>query len=110
MSLNNKVLLKGVIGAIRYFQTKEKKDAVGISLGTRDSYKDDNGEFKSRATVWHNDIFGFSEKMVEHTRSFAKGDIIELEGELEYRRIMDDKGNKKSLASIILKQLEKKVV
>ena len=109
MSANNRVLLKGIIAGIRYFKTKDKKDAVGMSLGTRDAYKNDKDEWVNRATVWHNDLFAFSPKMVEHTRSFAKDDLVELEGELEYRKIEDSKGNKKSIASIIIKKLEKKL-
>lgn len=110
MSANNKVLLKGVIGAIRFFQTKEKKEAVGLSLGTRDSYKNEKEEWVDRKAVWHNDLFAFSDKMVEHCKGFKKDDIVELEGQLEYRKFMDEKGNKKNCASIIIKSLERKVV
>lgn len=109
---NNLVKLIGILGqAPRFFKTKQKKEAVSLSVGTRNSYKDqESNEWKSKATVWHNDIFGFSSTMVETCKSFKHKDLIELEGELEYRKFIDNEGNKRTSPTIILKKIAHKII
>lgn len=108
MSKNNKVLLKGVIGAMHYFFTKgdSPKEVLHMTLGTRETYKDGE-EFRTTKPVWHNDLYSFSKNLISKSKDFKKDDLVELEAQLGYQKIEDINGNKVNLARLYIKELNK---
>lgn len=103
---NNRVTLKGLLGSDpKVFKTSAKKPAVSLSVGTRERYKDADGVWQNRKTVWHNGCVAFDTDVVNDAQKFKKDDLVVLVGELNYRKFQTDSGYAKNEASIIIKSL-----
>lgn len=109
MALNNKVILIGNTGDdVRIINTEENNFAT-LSLATTDSYKDNEGNWHNKETIWHK-VMAFSPKMIETLKSFKKGTRLQITGSLSYREfeIHGNDGNliKKREAAVIATKVE----
>ena len=64
MALNNTVTLTGNLGSEARIIANEENTFAAVSLATTDSYKDEQGEWHDKQTVWHN-ILAFSPRVIE---------------------------------------------
>ena len=87
----NRISLIGFVG--NDVQVKFTKNGVPIavlSVATKSSWKNGNGEYDSR-TEWHRCIaWG---KLAEFAGKLDKGAHVQLEGELRYREYKQDRGS-----------------
>lgn len=109
MALNNTITLIGNTGdEVRIITSGEKRFA-SLSLATTDSYKDKEGQWHNKETVWHN-VLAFSPKMIESLKSFKKGTRLKITGSISYRdfEITGENGGSitKREASIIARVVE----
>lgn len=109
MAFNNTIKLIGNTGSeVRIIEPEGKKPFASFSIATTDSYKDQDGNWKEKETIWH-DVVAFSPKLIETLKSFKKGIRLEVLGSLSYRdfKILDDgKEITKREASIIAHNIE----
>ncbi len=93
----NKAILIGRIGRdpqIREFENGVKQ--ISFSVATTESYRDSNGAWIDQ-TEWHN-IVGYR-YLAE--KSFAKGDLVYVEGKIKTRKYTDQNGIEKYITEII---------
>ena len=93
----NKAILIGRIGRdpqIREFESGVKQ--VTFSLATTESYRDSSGNWVDQ-TEWHY-IVGYR-YLAE--KSFAKGDMVYVEGKIRTRKYTDQNGMDKYITEII---------
>lgn len=95
----NKVILMGHLGAdpeLRHFENGST--LVTLSLATSFSYKDKAGEYVTK-TEWHRlTAWGkFADMLAEH---YVKGDLVYIEGRIEYNEYTDNDGNKRYATNI----------
>lgn len=104
MAINNKVTLIGNLGSEANIINIENTTFAAVSLATTDTYRDKNGEWQNRETIWHQ-IRAFNPQLVEMLKGLHKGDRLEITGSLSYLpfKVMDDNGKTftKHEASII---------
>lgn len=98
----NKVILVGNVGAdpeIRH--TQDGRKIANIKLATSESWKDKNGERKSK-TEWHR-VSVFSEGIAKIVESYVKkGSKIYVEGQLQTRKWQDQQGDDKYSTEVVL--------
>ena len=109
MAINNQVKLTGNLGSeVRIIET-EQSTFASVSIATTDSYKDKDGTWQDKETLWHN-IVAFSPTAIEKLKSLKKGTRVEIIGALSYRpfEVQDGEGNviTKKEASVIAFQVE----
>ena len=109
MAINNTVKLTGNMGSeVRIIETEENTFA-SVSLATTDSYKDEEGNWQDKTTLWHN-IIAFSPTIIEALKSLKSGTRIEVTGSLSYRPFEVQDGNGKVItkkeASVIVYKVE----
>lgn len=88
----NKVILVGYLGddpEVKY--TPNKNILSKLSIATKKSWKDKDGEYKD-STTWHNVVCWSN--LAEYTKTLLKGQQLYLEGHL-ITRDWTDKENKK---------------
>ncbi len=93
----NKVILVGRLGRdpeIYEFEGGNKK--ISFSLATTESYRDREGNWQDQ-TEWHN-IVGYR-YLAEKT--FAKGDLVYVEGKIKTRKYTDTNGVEKYITDIV---------
>ncbi len=93
----NKVILVGRLGRdpeIYEFEGGNKK--ISFSLATTESYRDREGNWQDQ-TEWHN-IVGYR-YLAEKT--FAKGDLVYVEGKIKTRKYTDNNGVEKYITDIV---------
>lgn len=109
MAINNTVILTGNMGGEARIIESDGNRFAAFSLATTDSYKDDNGEWQEKETVWHN-ILVFSPKTIEEVKSFKKGTRLTVTGPLYYRPFEVINGNGESItkkeASVVTAKIE----
>jgi len=109
MAINNTVILTGNMGAKPRIIEKDNSTFAAFSLATTDSYKDKEGEWKDRETVWH-DVVAFSPKLIEQIKELDTKDRITVTGSLSYRFSevagKNDEVIKKMETSIIARKIE----
>ncbi len=94
----NKVMLIGRIGKdpdTYSFDDGTKK--ISFSLATTESYRDRNKNEWVDQTEWHN-VVGYR-YLAE--KSFAKGDLVYLEGKIRNRKYNDKDGNERYITEIL---------
>ena len=84
MALNNTVTLIGNLGSEARIVATEENTFASVSLATTDSYKDEQGEWHDKQTVWHN-ILAFNPRVIEELKALKKGTRIQVTGSLSYR-------------------------
>lgn len=99
----NKVFLIGNLG--RDPELKLSQDGtriVSLSLATSEVWKDKTtGERKER-TEWHRVVI-FNEKLAEICeKNLSKGSYVYIEGQLQSRKWVDQKGQKHNLTEIVV--------
>ncbi|MBL7681781.1 MAG: single-stranded DNA-binding protein [Flavipsychrobacter sp.] len=108
MTANNHVLLIGNLGAEPKFIAHEKRPFVAFSLATQDRYKDKDGNWQNKPTVW-NQVLVFNSSLIETAQKLSKGTRIKLTGSLSYRSfdaVVDGQATKKNEASVIAETIE----
>lgn len=97
----NKVLIIGNVGndpTLKTFDNGGK--IVSFSLATNESYKNKQGE-KVTNTQWHNVVFNMPKIVETIEKHVKKGDMILVEGKINYRDYTDKEGQKKYITEII---------
>lgn len=96
----NKVILVGRAGSdpqLRYMASGAAQ--ASFSLATGRSRKNPAGEWEEE-TSWHN-IVAWRELAERMSTSIQKGDLIYLEGRIEYRQWENNEGQKQNRTEII---------
>lgn len=109
MANNNTITLIGNTGDDVRIVTSGETRFASLSLATVDSYKDKEGNWQNKETVWHK-IVAFSPKLVETLKSFKKGTRLKITGSLSYRdfEVPGENGGMitKREASIVAREVE----
>ncbi len=109
MAINNTTILTGNMGSEARIIKTEETTFAAFSIATTDSYKDDNGEWQEKDTIWHN-VLAFSPKIIETVKNLKTGTRITVTGSLSYRpfEVADGNGEviTKKEASVIIGKLE----
>ncbi|RYE52674.1 MAG: single-stranded DNA-binding protein [Sphingobacteriales bacterium] len=106
MSNNCTVELKGNLGKDAKLVKSEKGEFVSLSIATTDSYKDKNGQWQNKETLWH-DVIIFNPSAITIAKDLNKGDKVHLKGTLSYKQIESKEGYTIPQASIVAYFLEK---
>lgn len=106
MSHNNRVELEGNLGKDPRIIEKDGKQFAALSIATTDSYKDDNGQWHNRETIWHN-VLIFRPLTITFAKDFKKGDRVRVVGSISYRAHEKADGFKVMEAVIIASFIEK---
>lgn len=97
----NKVLIIGNVGGQPTLKTFDNGGKiVNFSLATNESYKNKQGE-KVTNTQWHNVVFNIPKIAETIEKHVKKGDILLVEGKINYRDYTDKEGQKKYITEII---------
>ena len=87
----NRISLIGFVGNdVQLKSTKNGTPVAVLSVATKSSWKNSNGEYDSR-TEWHR-ITAWS-KLAEFAGKLEKGAHVQIEGELRYREYKKDRGS-----------------
>ncbi len=84
MAYNNTVTLIGNTGGDVRIITTEEKTFGSLSLATTDSYKDKEGNWQNKKTIWHN-IIVFNPVLIKALQAYKKGTRLKITGSLSYR-------------------------
>lgn len=99
----NKAILMGRVGRdpeIRNVQSGGK--VASFSLATSENWRDRDGEWQER-TQWHN-VVVWNEGTVKYVQNnVQKGDLIYVEGQIEYRKWEDRDGNERHTTEIVIR-------
>ncbi|PHN04386.1 single-stranded DNA-binding protein [Flavilitoribacter nigricans] len=93
MAYNNTVKLIGNLGKEARVVESSNGTFAALSVATTDSYKDQEGNWQDKETIWH-DVVIFNPKLIESVKAFKKGTRLEIIGSLSYRpfEIQNDDG------------------
>lgn len=99
----NKAILMGRVGRdpeIRSVQSGGK--VASFSLATSENWRDRDGEWQER-TQWHS-VVVWNEGTVKYVQNnIQKGDLIYVEGQIEYRKWEDRDGNERYTTEIVIR-------
>lgn len=96
----NKITLIGNAGSDAETRTLENGAKVArVSLATKESYKDKNGEWQS-TTEWHNLILW--RDLADRSESIKKGSLVYAEGKVTYRKYTDKDGIERNQTDIVV--------
>ena len=97
----NKVTLIGRVGIKNEMKTLDSGvEVITFTLATSETYKDKNGE-KQQSTEWHS-IKAFKSQASLIEKYVSKGDMLAIEGKIQYQKWEDKEGNKKEKTEILL--------
>lgn len=97
----NKVILIGNLGADVEFKSFDNGGKLAkLRIATSKRWKDKSGEYVEK-TEWHNIVVRGSEKMVDYTSKFKKGDCVYIEGELSTRNY-EHQGQKRYETEVVV--------
>ena len=107
----NKIILIGRLGQNAEAKTTQNnREFVVLNLATQESWKNDKGDYETR-TEWHR-VYAWS-NLSKFARTLQKGQLITLEGKLQYREYEEDvhgltvKHRVAEIHAITLKRLSK---
>lgn len=101
--MKNYVSLIGHVGNDVKNTQFENGQASNFSLATNESYKNAQGE-KETKTTWHNVVaFGKTAELINNY--VKKGDLVNVEGKIQYRTYDDKDGNKQNIAEIVVNKI-----
>lgn len=97
----NKVLLIGNVGGQPTLKTFDNGGKiVNFSLATNETYVNKQGE-KVTNTQWHNISFNIPKLAETIEKHVKKGDMLLVEGKINYREYTDKEGQKKYITEVI---------
>jgi len=109
MARNNHVEITGNMGDIARINEVNGKPMAAVSIATTESYKDEEGEWRNKKTIWHN-VLVFNYKEIEELKNYGKGTRLKISGELSYRdfKTITENGQEitKSECSIIANDIQ----
>lgn len=109
MAQNNTVTLAGNLGSEARIIATEESTFAAVSLATTDSYKDEQGNWHDKDTIWHS-ILAFSPRVIERLKALKKGTRVQISGSLSYRpfEVLNGEGEviTKKEAAIIAASIE----
>ncbi len=109
MAFNNTIILTGNIGAEAKIHEKNGNSFASVSLATFDSYKDEEGDWINKETIWH-DLLVFSPKTITTIKALKTGTRIKVTGVISYQpfkvQLEDGSLVTKKQATIIVSKLE----
>jgi single-strand DNA-binding protein len=86
----NKVIFIGRLGKNAEVKTAQNnKEYVVFSLATSENWKNEKGDYESR-TEWHR-VYAWS-NLSSFARTLQKGQLITLEGKINYREVAEESG------------------
>ena len=86
--INNRTLLIGRIGHDAEAKTdKNQQEYVVLSIATKDSWKNDQGDYESR-TEWHR-VYAWR-NLSRFAKTFQKGQLISVDGQIRYREYAEE--------------------
>lgn len=106
MSNNCTVELKGNLGKDAKLARSEKSEFISLSVATTDSYKDKNGQWQNKETLWH-DVIVFNPNTITTAKELKKGDRVHLKGTLAYKQVDAKEGYSVPQASVVAYFVEK---
>jgi single-strand DNA-binding protein len=84
----NKVILVGRLGQNAEAKTAQNnREFVVFNIATQESWKNDKGDYENR-TEWHR-VYA-SSNVSEFAKTLQKGQLVTLEGKLQYREYEED--------------------
>jgi len=84
----NRTLLIGRIGHDAEAKTdKNQQEYVVLSIATKDSWKNDQGDYESR-TEWHR-VYAWR-NLSRFARTLHKGQLISVDGQIRYREYAEE--------------------
>ncbi|MDY0075707.1 MAG: single-stranded DNA-binding protein [Bacteroidales bacterium] len=103
----NKVMLIGRLGKdpeVISFENGGKKMTVSLATGER--YRDRNGQWQEQ-TEWHNIAAwgNLANDIDEKRRTYAKGDLLFIEGKIRTRQYQDAQGVTKYITEILAEKM-----
>lgn len=103
----NKVMLIGRLGKdpeVISFENGGKK--MTVSLATSERYRDRNGQWQDQ-TEWHNIVAwgNLANDIDEKRRTYAKGDLLFIEGKIRTRNYQDAQGVTKYITEILAEKM-----
>ena len=109
MTTNCKIQLKGFLGQNpKLINPENGKEFAVLSVATTDSYKDKNGQWQKKETLWH-DVILFNPKLLNAVKELKKGDSVNIKGTLFYKHVETKEGFTVPQASIQAYAIEKNV-
>jgi len=107
----NKIILIGRLGQNAEAKTAQNnREFVVLNIATQESWKNDKGDYETR-TEWHR-VYAWR-NLSRFARTLQKGQLITLEGKLQYREYEEDvhgltvKHRVAEIHAITLKRLSK---
>jgi len=103
----NKVMLIGRLGKdpeVITFESGGKK--MNVSLATSERYRDRSGQWQEQ-TEWHNIVAwgNLANDIDEKRRTYAKGDMLFIEGKIRTRQYQDAQGVTKYITEILAERM-----
>lgn len=109
MAQHNTVILTGNLGSEARLIATEETTFAAVSLATTDSYKDDQGNWQSKDTIWHS-LLVFNPRLIEELKALKKGTRVTITGSLSYRpfEVLNGEGEPitRKEAAIIVRRME----
>lgn len=109
MTYTNTAILTGNMGSEAKLIEKGDKTFASFSIATTDSYKNEQGEWVKKDSVWH-DILIFNPRLVQQVKAFKKGTRLTITGFISYRpfeeTLADGRTITKKEASIVAGKIE----
>jgi len=109
MARNNHVEIIGNMGDVARINEVNGSPMAAVSIATTETYKDKEGAWQDKKTVWHN-VLVFSSKGIEEIKTYEKGTRLKISGELSYRdfKTITENGQEitKSECSIIANDIQ----
>lgn len=109
MAINNTVILEGNLADDTKLIETEAQKFVSARMATKNSYKDETGQWQEQKVAdWHN-LIAFSPRAIELLKSVSKGARVKVTGTLSYKpREITENGKSFNIkeASIVVRDLE----
>lgn len=109
MTYNNTVTLIGNTGDEARLIKTDNNSFATLSLATTDSYKDKEGNWQNKETIWHR-VLIFKPSLIEEVQAYPKGVRLKITGSISYREFQvpeDDGGSiTKREAAIVAGKIE----
>ena len=107
----NKVIMIGNLGKDPEIRnTQDNKKVATLSLATSESWKDKTTGDRKERTEWHRVVIFNDQLSGIAERYLKKGSKIYIEGQLQTRKWLDDKGSENFITEIVLSRYNGELV